>query len=190
MAVSSNNRLDRRRLAVLAAAGLLNRCAAVPAIHGLTGRDVGLSGQPKRDQFSQGKPDTATIDDSDALQQQYDLQRALSDSPIVFGNQVSLLASGADAFEAIFTALKAAKNNINMEYFILADVRSGGMRLSEVLLDRLRAGVKVNMIYNSYRLAQHARHLLRHAAPRRCQGRRVQPDRSVRRPRRLVAKRP
>lgn len=150
MAVSSNNRLDRRRLAVLAAAGLLNRCAAVPAIHGLTGHDVGLPSPPKRDQSSQDQPNTATIDDSDALQQQYDLQRALSDSPIVFGNQVSLLASGADAFQAIFTALKAAKNNINMEYFILADVQSGGMHLSEVLLGRLRAGVKVNIIYDSY----------------------------------------
>ena len=34
--------------------------------------------------------------------------------------------------------------------FILADVTSEGLRLSEVLLDRLRAGVKVNMIYDAY----------------------------------------
>jgi len=37
-----------------------------------------------------------------------------------------------------------------MEYSVLADVRSRGVHLSEVLLYRLRAGVKVNMIHDAY----------------------------------------
>ena len=79
-----------------------------------------------------------------------DLQRGLSASPIVFGNQVTLLANGTEAFEAIFAALDAARDSINLEYFILSDIQSGGLHLSEVLLARLRAGVKVNMIYDAY----------------------------------------
>jgi cardiolipin synthase A/B len=138
------NGLSRRRLATIAAAGMLGRCATVPDVDGLTGDDVGLP----TDRQKQANPNL--IDDSDALQQQYDLQRGLSDSPIVFGNEVILLSNGTEAFQAIFKALAAARDSINLEYFILADVQSEGVHLSEVLLDRLQAGVKVNIIYDSY----------------------------------------
>jgi cardiolipin synthase len=134
---------SRRTFATVAAAGLLSRCASVPDIHGLTPHEVGLAARNPQ-------PDRKVIDDSDALQQQYDLQRALSASPIVFGNQVSLLSSGTEAFQAIFKAIAAARNSINLEYFILADVQSNGVHLSELLMDRLRAGVKVNMIYDAF----------------------------------------
>jgi cardiolipin synthase len=138
------NGLSRRRLATIAAAGMLGRCASVPDVDGLTGDDVGLP----PDRQKQANPNL--IDDSDALQQQYDLQRGLSASPIVFGNRVTLLTSGSEAFQAIFKAIGAARDSVNLEYFILADVQCGGVALSAVLLDRLRAGVKVNVIYDSF----------------------------------------
>lgn len=127
----------------MAAAGLLGRCATVPDIDGLTAHDVGLSGHAPA--AGGGTPDTV-----DALQQQYDLQRGLSDSPLVFGNQVTLLTSGQEAFRAIFKAIGEARDSINLEYFILADVVSDGVHLSDLLRDRLGAGVKVNMIYDSF----------------------------------------
>ena len=136
------NRLSRRRLAVIATASLLGRCAAVPDIGGLTAREVGLRQR-------RAPTDPAKREAADPLQQQYDLQRGLSASPIVFGNQITLLSSGSATFAAIFEAIGAARDSINMEYFILADVSSGGVSLSELLLERLRAGVKVNMIYDS-----------------------------------------
>ena len=136
-------RLTRRAVVLTATMGLLTRCAEVPQINGLTAHDVGLAGRSKPD-----RPPPAS--DTDALQQQYDLQSALSDSPIVFGNKVELLASGAQALEAIFQAIAGARDSINLEYFILADVVSGGTKLSDLLLDRLSNGVKVNMIYDSF----------------------------------------
>jgi cardiolipin synthase len=143
LALLQPDRLSRRRLATLAGAGVLARCAAVPNVDGLTGRDVGLP--------NPARPTIPIItNDTDALQQQYDLQRGLSASPIVFGNQVTLLRNGTEAFQAIFGAIAAARDSVNLEYFILADVRSDGVQLSELLLDRLRAGVKVNVIYDSY----------------------------------------
>jgi cardiolipin synthase A/B len=139
----SGHTLSRRRLAAIAAAGLLGRCAAVPNIEGLTPRDVGVTGR-------RGESPPVPVNDVDALQQQYDLQRALSDSPIVFGNQVTLLSSGTEALRAIFKAIAAAQDSVNLEYFILADVVSDGVQLSDLLRDRLQAGVKVNMIYDSF----------------------------------------
>jgi cardiolipin synthase len=115
----------------------------VPDINELTGRDIVLPGH--RDADAAGRQDSTY-----ALQLQYDLARGLSDSPIVFGNTVTLLPGGAQAFEAMFRALSAARDSINLEYFILADIGSGGTHLSDILLDRLGAGVKVNMIYDSY----------------------------------------
>ncbi len=94
--------------------------------------------------------DPAPLSDTDALQQQSDLQRGLSAAPILFGNAVTLLPSGADAFQAIFKAIGEARSSINLEYFILADIQSGGVHLSSLLLDRLRTGVAVNIIYDGF----------------------------------------
>jgi cardiolipin synthase len=134
--------LSRRNLATLATACLLERCAAVPDIDGLTGHDIGFPGR-------QSKPAAEPTNDTDALQQQYDLQRGLSDSPIVFGNQVTLLPSGSEALRAIFKAIGEARDSINLEYFILADVESDGVHLSDLLRAKLQAGVKLNIIYDA-----------------------------------------
>jgi cardiolipin synthase len=145
---SRQSKLTRRRVAAVASATLLTRCAALPQVEGPAGRDIGLTRrEPTRG--GSGTP-SPPVDDVAALQQQYDLQLALSESPLVFGNKVTLLPGGAKAIEAIFQALAQARNSINLEYFILADVVSDGTRLSEVLLDRLRAGVRINIIYDSY----------------------------------------
>jgi cardiolipin synthase A/B len=135
--------VSRRVFAVIAAGAVLNRCASVPNIKGLTPREVGLPARAPA-------PGPNRITDSDALQQQYELQRGLSAAPIVFGNQVTLVASGAEAFQAIFKAIAGARDSVNLEYFILADVQSDGVHLSDLLLDRLRAGVRVNIIYDAY----------------------------------------
>lgn len=143
MVQSANRPLGRRELSVLAAAGLLSRCAAVPKVGGLSPHEVGLPGHKEQTTLTD-------LSDTDALQKQYDLQRGLSASPIVFGNQVTLLSSGAETFAAIFEAIASARDSINLEYFILADVESNGVHLSDLLLDRLGAGVKVNMIYDAF----------------------------------------
>lgn len=135
--------LSRRGLAATVAAALLSRCAAVPEIQGLTPDDIGLKSRGAR-------PNASVVDTSDALQQQYLLQSSLSAAPLVFGNQVTLLPSAAEAFQGIFKAIKEASNSINLEYFILADIVSDGVHLSELLLDRLGAGVRVNISYDGF----------------------------------------
>jgi cardiolipin synthase A/B len=119
---------------------MLGGCAAVPKIDGLSSRDVGMTAAPKAN--------PAPIDPTDSLQRQYDLQSALSASPIVFGNHVTLLATGTDALRSIFKAIAESRDSINLEYFIFNNVQSDGVDLSDLLLGRLRAGVKVNLIYD------------------------------------------
>ena len=89
------NAVSRRQIATIAAASMLGRCAAVPDIGGLTAKEVGLS-----DRHAGAPPRRSSADSVDALQQQYDLQNALSSEPMIFGNKITLLTSATDALRA------------------------------------------------------------------------------------------
>lgn len=86
----------------------------------------------------------------DALQRQIAFQQALSDSPLVSGNRVQLLRDGIQALPAMFDAMQRARNNINLEFFILEDIVCHGRSVSDVLLDRLRQGVQVNILHDAW----------------------------------------
>ncbi len=86
----------------------------------------------------------------DVLQVQQAVQRAIDRTPPVTGNRVDLLRDGAQAFPAMFAALSHAKDSINMEFYTFDDVRSGGQTLGDVLVDRLRHGVSVLIIYDAF----------------------------------------
>ena len=139
------NAVSRRQIATIAAASMLGRCAAVPDIGGLTAKEVGLS-----DRHAGAPPRRSSADSVDALQQQYDLQNALSSEPMIFGNKITLLTSATDALRAIFAAIAAARDSVDLEYFVFSDVVSDGRHLSDLLLDRLWSDVKVNIIYDSF----------------------------------------
>jgi cardiolipin synthase len=131
----------------VAGAALTSRCGVVPQIDGLTASEIGLTRPGTKRNES---PAPAPVDDVAMLQQQYELQLALSESPLVFGNKITLLSGGEAAFRVMFEAMTQARDSINLEYFILADVMSGGVHLQQILLDRLSAGIKVNVIYDAY----------------------------------------
>jgi cardiolipin synthase len=118
----------RRNFLALTAAAALQACAADPDV------DAYL----------------ASPSDPDPLQRHYALQQALSDSPLVFGNQTRLLRDGAQAFPAMFQAMQQARDHINLEYFIFEDVAVDGLHLSDLLIGKLNHGVTVNIIYDSY----------------------------------------
>jgi cardiolipin synthase len=86
----------------------------------------------------------------DDLQVQRAVQQAIDQAPPVNGNKVDLLRDGAQAFPAMFAAMRHAKDNINLEFYTFDDIRSGGTTLGDVLLDRLRHGVAVAIIYDAY----------------------------------------
>ncbi len=118
----------RRALLGLTVAAALQACAEVPDVDAYLPAD----------------------NDPDPLQRHYELQRALSDSPLVFGNQTRLLTDGAETLPAMFAAMQQARDHINLEYFIFEDVVVAEQPLSNLLIGALNRGVAVNIIYDSY----------------------------------------
>ena len=69
-------------------------------------------------------------------------------SPLMVGNKVDLLVDGPSTYAAMLSAIKAAKDHINMETYIFEDDEIG-QQFAGVLIDKQKNGVQVNLIYDS-----------------------------------------
>ncbi|HKP25144.1 MAG TPA: phospholipase D-like domain-containing protein [Dongiaceae bacterium] len=78
------------------------------------------------------------------------VEQAVAGTPLTAGNATRLLRDGDGTFAAVFEAIAQARHHINLEYYTLEDVEFSGRKLSELLLEKRRAGVAVNVIYDSY----------------------------------------
>jgi len=76
------------------------------------------------------------------------LEEAATGSPLIAGNKVTLLYDGPQTMAAIIAAISAAKDHINLETYIF-DQDELGIRFADLLIARQRAGVQVNVIYDS-----------------------------------------
>jgi cardiolipin synthase len=92
---------------------------------------------------------TVVLGTPDDLQVQRAVQRDIDRAPPVDGNRVDLLRDGAQAFPAMFDAMRHAQDSINLEFYTFDDVRNGRQTLGDVLVDRLRHGVAVSVIYDA-----------------------------------------
>src|SRR5690606_33440151 len=68
--------------------------------------------------------------------------------PLTAQNQARLLIDGPQAYAAMFGAIDAARDHINLEVYILANDEVGG-KLIELLKRKQAQGVQVNIIYDS-----------------------------------------
>ena len=66
----------------------------------------------------------------------------------MLGNKLTLLKNGPATYEAMFAAIRAAKDHINLETYIFEDDEAG-QEFSDLLLERQAAGVQVNVIHDS-----------------------------------------
>ena len=87
-------------------------------------------------------------DDSDILERQAALEEAVAGTPLVPGNDVTLLNDGPEAYKAMFEEIERATDHVNVEFYTI-DNQETGMRLSEALLRKRAQGVAVNVIYDS-----------------------------------------
>ena len=78
------------------------------------------------------------------------IEEAVAESPLVTGHTVRLLKDGPVTFRAMFAAIRSAKSQINLEYYIFDDVQSDGEQLSDLLIAKRAEGVDVNVIYDGY----------------------------------------
>lgn len=87
--------------------------------------------------------------DIDILQKHLALEQGINtDSPLVLGNKLVLLQDGPATYKAMFTAMRAARDHINLETYIFAD-DDVGRQFADLLLERQAAGIQVNLIYDS-----------------------------------------
>ena len=108
------------------------------------------------------------------LQHHIALQQALIDNPLVMGNRVELLRDGPETFAAIFAAMAAAKQSIELEYFTLEDVELNGKSLGDLLVASAGRGVRVSILYDAVGSIADAGLFLRPVAPSRHRGAGIQ----------------
>ena len=86
---------------------------------------------------------------SDVLQKHLAYEQAVNaDSPLVLGNKLTLLQNGPETYSAMFTAIRAARDHINLETYIFGNDETG-QKFADLLLERQAAGIQVNVIYDS-----------------------------------------
>ncbi len=138
-----------------ALAGVLTGCGSLPRIHpnllppnaSIKVDSAGgmLSAQQARDVLDRIKLRGA---DATLLDRHLAFEEAVVGNPLTTGNQVTLLIDGPKTYEAMFEAITAARDHINMETYILEDDEVG-RRFADLLLAKQAAGVQVNLMYDS-----------------------------------------
>jgi cardiolipin synthase len=89
-----------------------------------------------------------SVNPTDILDRYTAVIESVTESPLTKGNKVTLLIDGAATYAAMFEAIRGAKNNINLETFILEDDEIG-KKFTDLLLQKQAQGVQVNIIYDS-----------------------------------------
>ena len=72
----------------------------------------------------------------------------LSATPLVTGNSARLLVDGPASYQAIFRAIAAARDHVNVETYIL-EGDEVGQKLSALLLAKQAQGIQVNLLYDA-----------------------------------------
>jgi len=77
------------------------------------------------------------------------VEESIVGSPLTTGNEVLLLQDGPATYQAMFAAIDAAVDHINMETYILDD-DAVGQRFAQTLIAKQQEGVQVNLIHDSF----------------------------------------
>ena len=85
---------------------------------------------------------------TDILGRHIAVVESVTESPLIKGNKVALLADGQAAYAAMFKVIQNAKDHINLESYIIEDDETG-RKFADLLLQKQVKGVQVNIIYDS-----------------------------------------
>ncbi|OWY29141.1 cardiolipin synthase [Herbaspirillum robiniae] len=86
--------------------------------------------------------------DSTLLDRHLAVEGAVTGSPLVTGNKVTLLIDGPATYASMTQAIQAARYHINMETYIMEDDEVG-RQFSDMLIAMQKKGVQVNLMYDS-----------------------------------------
>ena len=86
--------------------------------------------------------------DNTLLDRHVAIEGAITGSPLVTGNKVTLLIDGPATYASMQQAIQAARYHINMETYIMEDDEVG-RQFSGMLIAMQKKGVQVNFLYDS-----------------------------------------
>jgi cardiolipin synthase len=134
----------------LGAALVVGTCATVPQMDPtpVPPRVAGASG-PLSPERSRAILERVEREGGDMLRRHLAIEEAVADSPLVAGNRVTLLEDGPKTFGSMLEAIRSAKHHINAEFFIFDDQGEVGRQFSAALIEKAKAGVVVNLMYDS-----------------------------------------
>ncbi len=110
---------------------------------------IGPNGQLDRQARARIAQRLSRFGDDNLLERQLATMQAVSDSPLITGNRVKLLVDGPSAYAAMFAAIAAAKQHVNIEMYIFDEAHQGSQALTDLLVDRATHGVAVNVLYDA-----------------------------------------
>jgi cardiolipin synthase len=156
MTIKKNARASIVNLASMLGLALLVGCTSIPTMVPdmamRQARPVKLNGAGGELSAKQSKAILTKLqkngDDTNIFDKHLALEAEIVGSPLVVGNKVELLVDGPTTYDAMFTAIENAKDNINMETFIIENDEIG-QRFSKLLTSKQASGVQVNLIYDS-----------------------------------------
>jgi cardiolipin synthase len=124
---------------------LLQEAAGTQTIH-VYGTQGALSARQSREVLARV---TAQAPSADALDRHLAVDQIVAESRLYTSNRVQVLEDGAQTFPAMFNAIAGARHFVELEYYILQDVRSTGRDLGDLLVEKSRSGVEVRVIYDA-----------------------------------------
>jgi cardiolipin synthase A/B len=91
----------------------------------------------------------STAGDTTLLDYHLAAMRDIGAPPLITGNQVRLLIDGPGTYEAMFSAIEQAKRYVLVESFIFEEAASGDRKLSLLLAQASKRGVRVAALYDA-----------------------------------------
>lgn len=89
-----------------------------------------------------------SVNPTDVLERHTAVVESVTESPLTKGNRVTLLSDGQATYDAMFKAIRKAKDHINLESYIIEDDEIGH-KFADLLLQKQAEGVQVNIIFDS-----------------------------------------
>ena len=136
----------------------LSGCASLPDVRYLRERQLAPAAQPTIIGASGHLPTekrqallanlAAKSGPTDILAKHVAAEEAISGRPLVAGNKVVLLDDGPATMRAMLAAIRSARHHINLETYIF-EADEVGQGLADLLIQKKKAGVTVNLIYDS-----------------------------------------
>lgn len=146
------------RACLLLAAWLLAACSSLPEVSYLHDRNLAPRASPtvhgSRGTIADGKARAmiASLESragpTDILARHLAAEEAISGRPLIAGNKVVLLDDGPETMRAMMEAVRNAKRHVNLETYII-EADEVGEKLATLMMEKSRAGVAVNLIYDS-----------------------------------------